>query len=77
MVPALAIFFCLALPWLNPFSPGPMIGAMPLLFSWACATGAGLIYVGTPQRMQDLPLMGLAASAWMRAARLTPSPKMF
>ena len=71
MVPGLAIFFCLALPWLNPFSPGPMIGAMPLLFTWACATGAGLIYVSTPQPMQAKPLMGLAASAWLAAALLS------
>ena len=31
------ILCLLALPWLNPFAPGPSPAAMPLLFSWGCA----------------------------------------
>lgn len=34
---SIPIFFFIALPWLNPFAPGPTPAAVPLLFSWACA----------------------------------------
>ena len=31
------VFFLVALPWLNPFAPGPSPAIVPLLFSWFCA----------------------------------------
>ncbi len=39
-----ATFFLVALPWLNPFSLGPMAIAVQMLFSWSCF--AGLLGIG-------------------------------
>lgn len=58
---AIAICVLIALPWLNPFSPGPTASVAPLLVSWACA--AGLLLTGTriPGRGLILrPIIGLA-----------------
>ena len=33
----LPVFLLVALPWLNPFAPGPSPAIVPLLFSWFCA----------------------------------------
>ena len=68
---AIAAFFLVALPWLNPFSPGPSSAVMPLLFSWACA--AALIGVSqlAPQRHRGAQLLEATAGAWLAAALLS------
>ena len=40
------VFVLIALPWLNPFSPGPTPSVVPLLVSWACA--AALVLTRAP-----------------------------
>ena len=58
----------LALPWLNPFAPGPSPSAVPLLFSWICAALAllALTLRGPDARGAD-PLRALALG-WILAA---------
>ncbi len=70
-MPAIAAFFLIALPWLNPFSPGPSAAVVPLLFSWACA--AALIGVAclAPQRPWGARLVDATALAWLAAALLS------
>ncbi len=58
---ALAVFLLLALPWLNPFSPGPTPSVMPWLFSMAC----GALALPLANRL-DWPR--LAMQAWLAAA---------
>jgi O-antigen ligase len=74
-LPSTAIVFLIALPWLNPFAPGPLTMAMPLLFSWVCAAGALLmVAMGGRQpgaALHQPPLIGLAAGAWLIAALIS------
>ena len=70
-MPSIALFLLIALPWLNPFSPGPTPAALPLLFSWACATvllvgGARLTVHGPSGRLAHTTAM-----AWLAAALLS------
>ena len=58
---ALAVFVLLALPWLNPFSPGPTPSVAPWLFSMACAALALPLAKGL-----DWP--HIAFKAWLAAA---------
>lgn len=64
--PAQARFACalvlLALPWLNPYAPGPSASAGPLLFAWLCATIAIGMAVWRDAR--------LVAWSWLVAALL-------
>ncbi|OOG54770.1 Wzy polymerase domain-containing protein [Polaromonas sp. C04] len=68
---SIPIFFLIALPWLNPFAPGPSPAAVPLLFSWACA--AGLLALCS--RLSDRDFCGrlvtAAAWAWLAAGLLS------
>jgi Virulence factor membrane-bound polymerase, C-terminal/O-Antigen ligase/Protein glycosylation ligase len=45
---ALVVFLCVALPWLNPFAPGPSAAMLPWLVSLACV-GAALLASPVPQ----------------------------
>ena len=59
------------LPWLNPFAPGPMPSAAPLMFSWACvAILLGFAALYRPES-QSVRLPGVIASAWLAAAALS------
>ena len=68
---SIPIFFLIALPWLNPFAPGPSPGAVPLLFSWACA--AGLLALCSRLSSRDFcgRLVTTAAWAWLAAGLLS------
>ena len=70
-MPSIAIFLFITLPWLNPFSPGPMSAAVPLLFSWACAAGVLVVYATRAHRWEAQRLTRLAALAWLTAALLS------
>ena len=67
MQPIIAVFLFIALPWLNPFAPGPMPATVPLLFSWACAAG----FFGVYRRMARPQLVATVASAWLVAGLLS------
>ena len=67
MQPIIAVFLFIALPWLNPFAPGPMPATVPLLFSWACAAG----FFGVYRRMSRPQLVATVASAWLVAGLLS------
>jgi len=67
MQPIIAVFLFIALPWLNPFAPGPMPATVPLLFSWACAAG----FFGVYRRMSRPQLVATVASAWLAAGLLS------
>ncbi|MDD5030924.1 MAG: Wzy polymerase domain-containing protein [Rhodoferax sp.] len=69
-VPAIA-FILLCLPWLNPFSPGPMAQAMPLLFAWSCAAGVLLTFAADRQRGQSPTMVRALVLAWATAAGLS------
>lgn len=66
-MPSIPIFLFTALPWLNPFAPGPTPAALPLLFSWACA--ALLLGVWRPgrDRLSAGRCMPAIAWAWLAA----------
>jgi O-antigen ligase len=67
-MPALLVFLGLTLPWLNPVTWGPMSGALPLWFSWVCATMALGVIAAAPARWSAGQLMRVAAGAWLAAA---------
>ena len=59
-----AAFFFLTLPWLNPFSPGPMPAVMP----WLVTLGSGAFVGLWATRVR---LAEVAATAWLAAALLS------
>ena len=63
-MPSLVVFFCIAMPWLNPFSFGPSPAVVPWLFSLACSASI-LLWA------RRVPLAELAASAWLSAASIS------
>jgi O-antigen ligase len=70
-MPALLVFLGLTLPWLNPVTWGPMSGALPLWFSWVCATVALGVIAAAPARWSAGRLMRVAAGAWLAAALIS------
>lgn len=73
----LATFFLIALPWLNPFAPGPSPYVAPLLFSWACAASLFGIYRLTPDLTSNNRLVTVAATAWLAAGLLSCAMGLF
>lgn len=67
----IAAFILITLPWLNPFSPGPTAQVMPLLFSWACASGVLLALAFDRQRGQNQRMVRSLALAWSVAASIS------
>jgi O-antigen ligase len=65
-MPLIPVFLFIALPWLNPFSPGPSPAIMPLLFSWACAAALLGMWRHDPRRW-----ISVAAWAWLAAGLLS------
>ncbi len=59
-MPLIFIFLMVALPWLNPFAPGPTPAVVPLMFSWACA---GLLLLCVRHGGRD----GSRAERWLPA----------
>jgi O-antigen ligase len=58
----------IAIPWLSPFSPGPLPAAVPLLVSWACVA-ALLGWVGlVGRRIDQRHATAAVANAWLLAA---------
>jgi len=68
---ALAIFFLVALPWLNPFSPGPTSATGPFLFSCLCACLVLLVFAGQRQQGCRADMVRAIALAWLAAAGLS------
>lgn len=66
-----AAFFFIMLPWLNPFSPGPVPQAMPLLLAWACSGGVLLIFALNAQGGQTPWMTRVVVCAWAAAAVLS------
>ena len=66
------LIFCLiALPWVNPFAPGPSPAAMPLLLSWgsaACLWGIGFCRWDGVARTR---LVATVYAAWLAAGLLS------
>ncbi|OOG48398.1 PglL family O-oligosaccharyltransferase [Polaromonas sp. A23] len=67
----IALFLLLALPWLNPFAPGPVPAAVPLLFSWFCT--AALLAAGSrvPILAPAGRLVAASSLAWLGAGLLS------
>ncbi|MEO8020988.1 Wzy polymerase domain-containing protein [Polaromonas sp.] len=68
---SIALFFFLTLPWLNPFAPGPLPAAIPLLFSWACIVA---LFVVSGRRSFGVPtgrLVAVSTLAWLSAGLLS------
>jgi hypothetical protein len=59
----------IALPWLNPFAPGPMPSAVPFLFAWACI--AVLLGMGTVLAQSPVRSAHFIGGAWVAAASLS------
>ena len=59
------IFGLLALPWLNPFAPGPSPAAMPLLFSWGCAAGLWGTGFWRSNGLVRARLVAIVFAAWL------------
>ncbi|MBS0315521.1 MAG: O-antigen ligase C-terminal domain-containing protein [Proteobacteria bacterium] len=66
-----AAFLLIALPWLNPFAPGPSAAAVPLMFSWACAALLLVLCVHLPRRALIGALVSAAAWAWLVAGLIS------
>jgi O-antigen ligase len=68
---SIALFLLLVLPWLNPFAPGPVPAAVPLLFSWVCI--AALLAAGSrgPIFVPAGRLVAVASLAWLGAGLLS------
>ncbi len=65
---AFAVFILIALPWLNPFSPGPSAAVVPLLFAWGCAAGLLLLWVSAQPQLERSAWIRAMAGAWLLAA---------
>ena len=61
-------FVFIALPWLNPFSPGPTPSVAPLLVSWACAAALLLTRAPLAGAATRLALPGAAAMLFFGAS---------
>jgi O-antigen ligase len=70
-MPAFFAFVLITLPWLNPFSPGPMAQATPLLFAWVCAAGILLALAFDSQQGQNPRMVRAVVLAWAMAAGLS------
>ncbi len=71
MPSSIPIFLLIALPWLNPFAPGPSPAAVPLLFSWACAAGLLALCCRLTSRDFCTRVVTAAAWAWLAAGLLS------
>lgn len=60
--------FLIALPWLNPFSPGPTPSVVPLLVSWTCAAALVLTRAPLAGAASRLALPGAVAVLFFGAA---------
>jgi O-antigen ligase len=67
----LAFALLITLPWLNPFSPGPAAGMVPLLFAWGCVAGLLLLIASVRQPAPRLDWARAMAGAWLMAAGLS------
>jgi len=65
------VFVLIGLPWLNPFSPGPLAQEMPLLFAWFCNAGVLLTFALDRQRGQHAAMVRALALGWGAAAGLS------
>ncbi|BDT70334.1 hypothetical protein os1_45270 [Comamonadaceae bacterium OS-1] len=62
----------LALPWLNPFAPGPMAAMVPWLVALASVAGLmGVQAVWQPARHEASGWAGIAAGGWLLAGALS------
>jgi O-antigen ligase len=60
-----------ALPWLNPFAPGPTSALVPLLFSWACVAGLLCVRAAPFGPPEDGYVPRAIAWAWLLAGVLS------
>ncbi|MDD3935275.1 Wzy polymerase domain-containing protein [Rhodoferax sp.] len=67
----LAFALLITLPWLNPFSPGPAAGMVPLLFAWGCVAGLLLLIASARQPASRQHWVRAMAGAWLMAASLS------
>ncbi len=70
-MPAIAAFFLIVLPWLNPFSPGPTSAVGPVLFSWLCAALLLLALAAHRQQGKGPDMLRAIATAWVAAAAIS------
>lgn len=66
-----ATFIPIALPWLNPFSPGPTPAVMPLLFAWTCAIALIGVLRLVPGWSKGAGVVEAIVGAWLCAALLS------
>ena len=60
-----SVFLLLTLSWLNPFSPGPSPGVVPLMVSWLCAIFVWVVAVWCKLPVRQL--VPAAACTWVMA----------
>lgn len=78
-MPSLAVFALVALPWLNPFAPGPSAAAVPLLVSWMCA-GLLCLLARPASAARRLPrpgvgiVLALGLTLWLASLRTPALP---
>jgi O-antigen ligase len=65
---ALVAFLFVALPWLNPFSPGPTPAVGPFLFSWTCAALLWIVLVFGSLQNPISTAAKTVALAWLASA---------
>jgi O-antigen ligase len=70
-MPAIAAFFLIVLPWLNPFSPGPTSAVGPLLFSWLCGALLLLALAAHRQQGKGTDMLRAVATGWLAAAAIS------
>ena len=59
------VFLLLALPWFNPFAPGPSPGVVPLMVSWLCAVFVSVVAVWC--KLPVRRVVEVAAYTWAMA----------
>jgi len=68
---AIVVFVVVALPWLNPFSPGPTTAVGPLLFSWWCAALLLLALAVDRRQGHHTRMVHAIALAWLAGASIS------
>ena len=66
-----AIILLLALPWLNPFAPGPSPAVAPFLFSWCCVAASWGLAMSNPPSAKRIAF--IAGWSWLIAGFISSS----
>lgn len=73
----IATFFLFALPWLNPFAPGPSPAIVPLFFSWSCVGALIALRCRVFSPLPEKHGVSVVAWAWLAAGLLSSAMGLY